>query len=247
MVKTTTALKLATTWALTTFALVVGLAGSSSGATPEALPTMMRAFLNADQQGWVHEVQISRTGTATITMVDDIGASEGRQITTFSNGGHDTLIALDAQRRMYEKANAAGLLDYQITSNTKYYADKWLVQTPKNTGYANNAEATTLLSDFAQYYLAGPLKIGRVTKRAGELVRVITGKAPKALSISNARAWLYVSATGLELPVALVVKGKDSTYDVSWNAWGKKVVLRAPRKTTPYPSPTVSSPQTSIQ
>jgi hypothetical protein len=172
-----------------------------------------------------------------MTVVDDIGATMSRQVATFGNGGHDTLVAFDSKHRLYEIANAKGLLDFQITSNVGQYANKWMQETPSDPGYTFDAFATTLSTDFHQYTPLGHLRLGPVVLMHGERVRAITGDAPRMWSqlAPTAKATMYVSASGPVLPVSFTVAIPQFPLRVTWSHWGRPVKLVAPASFIAHP------------
>jgi hypothetical protein len=221
--------------ALVTLTLfVLPTSSGATGLSPSAV--LAEAIHNADRAGWVHEVNTTYVnGSFAGTMVDDVGSREGRQITKFPNGGVDTLIAFDAAKRLYEKANALGLSDYQITSNA-YYANKWMTETPSNPGYTYNALGTTLKSDFSQFPIASPVTLGPITTIRGQAVRALSGKAPAGAELPNATVIIYVTEKGPILPVSISEKTKSETFTESWSRWGQPVKLSVPSPTVPYPT-----------
>jgi hypothetical protein len=212
---------------------------------PTAADLLELAFQNADNAQWVHETQtFTANGAFAQSMDNVIGASEGRQVTTFGNGGKDTLIALDAKGRMYERANARGLVDYDITNDTARYANKWMLQTRSDPGYAFNADATTLRSDFLQFVLKGHLTLGPVIGQHGHLVRTITGTLTKSAGEGTWTETIWITASGTVLPYALRQSSGDLSLVESWSDWGHGVTLLAPTTSVPYPKAASSPVQT---
>ena len=209
----------------------------SGASDPSPTTLLAEAIHNAESAGWVHEVNTTYlNGSFTGTMVDDIGSGEGRQITKFANGGVDTLIAFDTSKRLYERANALGLSDYQITTDVTRYANKWMMETPFDSGYAYNALGTTLKSDFSLYTLASPVTLGPVTTIRGQEVRAIRGKAPPGGDIPNAAVTVYITTTGPIRPFSISEKTKSETFTEYWSRWGMPVQLSVPSPTVPYPT-----------
>jgi hypothetical protein len=237
-------------------ALVVALvvisevqAGATTSVTAASL--LATAFRDADAAHWVHEtVTVTDNGKIVESMANVIGTSEGEQGTTFANGGRDTLIAFDSQRRLYEKANAKGLVDYQITADTARYANKWMVQTSVDSGYAHNAFGTTLRSDFGQFVLKGDLRLGPIVTKNGELMRAITGSLPDSIASDPGSTTIWVSAAGRILPCILRLNGGAEVSVESWSKWGTGIKLSVPTWAVPYPGAasvtTDSSPEPAV-
>src|SRR5579863_2179876 len=188
----------------------VALPSTSAGAAPTvtASSLMTIAFRNADNARWVHEREsLTDKRRVVESLIDVIGTSEGEQVTSFANGGRDTLIAFDSRNRLYEKANAQGLVDFQITTNTARYANVWMEETPTNPGYAYNSLGTTLRSDFGQFILRGNLTLGPVVTKNGRSVRAITGELPDSIASTPGSATMWVTTSSPILPFALQLTG----------------------------------------
>ena len=221
--------------------VTVASAHASTPATANAL--LAAAFRDADHATWVHEIQdFGVNGHFLQTMANVIGSTNGEQTTTFANGGTDTLIALDTQHRMYERANARGLLDYAITTDTARYANKWMVETPAYPGYGYNADATTIASDFDQFTMTGALTLGPVVTKDGHLVRAISGHTSKGAGGLPGSETLWVTASGPVLPFALRETSGHYELVASWSRWGSAVALVAPSPTVPYPAAASTTP-----
>src|SRR5579863_2172944 len=124
---------------IATAAFIVPVTTANATTPSKAATLLATALHNADDAGWVHETDtLSANGAFVQRMNNVIGTVGGRQVTTFAGGGKDTLIALDRKDRMYERANAKGLIDYDITRDTARYANEWMVKTPADAGYALN-------------------------------------------------------------------------------------------------------------
>ena len=236
-----TILRLTVPLVFATLALPAIRAEAATSPNPAVL--LATAFHNADNAKWVHETEVlDDNGNFVEKMVNVIGSTGGRQETTFANGGRDTLIALDSKGRVYEMANAKGLVDYDVTTDTTRYANRWLMQTPASPGYAYNAEATTLQSDFLQFVLKGHLTLGPITNKDGHSVRAITGKIPKAVHGVAATETIWVTVSGAVMPYALEQAWGKFVFVETWTNWGHGIALTAPLTFVPYPSPTPTAP-----
>ena len=217
-------------------ALVPVTTSNASAPQMTAVSLMTQALQNAVASGGVHEDSVARNGGFSIHIVDDIGATQGRQVFTMSNGGTYTLLAFDTKKIAYERANAKGLTFFQMTKHPATYANEWLVHKPSDPSYVSTVFATWLASDFTQYRLIGPLTLGPVTMLQGREVRTISGTAPRVSNNPSEPATMYVTVTGTVLPVSLREKGGNGTFDVTWSKWGEHVALLTPSPTVPYPT-----------
>ncbi len=209
----------------------------SAATTPgSALTLLATAMKNAENARWVHETNVSREyGVIVERMADTIGTTSGQQVTSFANGGQDDLIALDSLGRLYEKANAQGLLDYRITTDIPRYANQWMLETPSNPGYAYNAFGTTLQSDFSQFDMKVHLEIGPIVTKNGELAREIMGDIPTTAYSSTGTETMWVSVTGPTLPLSVRETYGNYVFDETWTGWGRAITFNIPSSTLPYP------------
>jgi hypothetical protein len=172
-------------------------------------------------------------------MVNDVGTTMGRQVTKFSDGGRDTLIAFETRHRIYDRANAKGLSDYQVTRDTSRYANQWMVDTPSNPTYASDLYNTYLESDFSRYVPTGPLSFGPIKVWHGQRVREIIGTTPRAMTGYprgiDTNLYVVTSKAGVSLPVELTVAVPRLAFTVTWTSWGRSVTLTAPVHTIPHP------------
>ncbi len=226
--------------------VLISQSGGASGQSASALLT--RAIKDAEASGWVHEVVThSNSGVLQVTMVDDIGTYEGRQVVTSQDGGTTALIALDQDHKMFIRGNDAGLVGWFgfTTSSALKYAEKWIELTPSDTttysSYSAVAASTTLASDFGppSFALTGTLKLGAVTTLRGQRVRAISGTYPYLNGAPNAKVVLYVTTSGRLLPAEFrVTSGAASASDIwtkVWTNWGEKVNVNAPAGAVPMP------------
>ncbi len=223
--------------------VTIGAPSATAAMPPSAAATLARALHDAVTSRGVHEVVTGSNGEIRWVSIDDIGVSSGRQTTGNSVGATQTLIALDAAHKMYERGNVLGVTWFFAIPKAQAgtYANKWLLLTPFTAGYGSTALDTTLKSDFPNHLnLHGPLKFGPLTTVAGVRVRTITGTFPETTSMPQLHATLYVTVTGPVLPVQLRETAVGATFRTTqtWSKWNVPVNLTAPAGAIPFPAPT---------
>ena len=199
--------------------------------SPSAQSLVRTAMHNALGQRWVHEtVQASSQGH-TLTMTNDIGINEGRQVID-ADGARAMVILVNATAYIEGDAKAiANYFQLQAPDPAKL-AGKWISITSGDSEYLAVTEAVTLKSDFGQNTLKGPFTKGRVTKEDGREVTPIHAFAssPSALPVP---VTLDVTAKGTVLPIAIHTSSKQIAETVAWSRWGQAVVLVPPPSAVP--------------
>jgi hypothetical protein len=226
------------------WAVLVGLAGlvaagmtacgSSGGATTpvaSAGSLLAAALHNAVASGGVHESAQGHGNGITVTMVNDIGPTSGRQVID-AGGGHSVVIV--AGGRAYFRGDAAALAGYYQfpVAVAREYAGKWMSLGPGDTGYAQVSGAVTLASDFNQIAIHGPVAARPVTMPDGRRAIAIAGTANGPTG-TRAPATLFVTATGSTLPIALREGNPQASQTEAWSRWGQPVAFSAPAGATP--------------
>ena len=220
--------------------VLVGLSAPSVASSLNPAQTIALARHDALAGKWVHETTTLVQGQLTLNSVDDIGTIEGRQVVGENNGAISTLIAFDATRKMYEKANAQGVTPLLgiPAAHAAAYTNKWLLVTPIDSNYASVAQSTTLASSFATLLsIPGSPKFGATTTIAGVRVRTITGTIPATPTAPVTTVTLYVTASGKVLPIQLRENSTTFSLIATWSKWGTPVRLVAPAGATAFPRP----------
>lgn len=208
--------------------------GSSEATTTSAASAgslLAAALHNAVASGGVHESAQAHGNGITVTMVNDIGSTSGRQVID-AGGGHSVVIV--AAERAYFRGDAAALAGYYQFPVTvaREYAGKWMSLGPSDTGYTQVSGAVTLASDFNQIAIGGPLAARPVTMPDGRRAIVIAGTATGPTG-TRAPATLVVTATGTTLPIAWREGNSQAAQALTWSRWGQRVAFSAPAGATP--------------
>ena len=206
-----------------------GAACSSPAANPNAaLPAsslVTTALRNTVGTGWVHEA-FNATGTGhTISMDNDIGTATGRQVID-ADGAHAMVIVLDDAA--YIEGDAQAMTSYFGFPSSRQLAGKWIAIGHSDNGYSTVRAAVTLKSDFSQVVITGPLKKEPVTVIDGRSVVPIVGTIAGATGGDPVPATLYVTATGVILPIELRAGNARATETTVWSNWGRSVRITAP-------------------
>jgi hypothetical protein len=223
--------------ALTVTVAVTSL--TSGAATPSATALVAAALANAKASHWVHEtVDIYEEGVVVESSHDVIGATGGEQSEIIANGGTSELLALDASKTLYVRADAAALTTtYSMTStDAATFSNEWLELTPSNSIYDSVAFATTLASDFSQVRFTGPVREGGVGVLEGKKVRAIAGTVPPINGAPRFKGTLDVTATGRLLPLRFRESRGSTVIVVTWSKWGQGTTLSAPSGAVAYPT-----------
>ena len=165
-------------------------------------------------------------------MVNEIGATEGRQVVT-SNGGHAQVIVIDGNAYIYGDVKAVRNYFGLSSTDPQQYADKWLELTPSNPGFTTVSAAVTLASDFGHVALPGHLTEGRVVTIDGHKVQPISAHIPATSQSPAGTATLYVTTTGRILPFEYLAVAKGVKTTTRWSDWGHTVSLAVPSPSTP--------------
>jgi hypothetical protein len=165
-------------------------------------------------------------------MVNEIGATEGRQVVT-SDGAHAQVIVIDGNAYIYGDVKAVTNYFALTSTDPQQYADKWLELTPSNPGFTTVSAAVTLASDFGHVALPGHLTEGRVVTIDGHKVQPISAHILATSQSPAGTATLYVTTTGRILPFEYraVAKGVETT--TKWSNWGHSVSLAVPSPSIP--------------
>jgi hypothetical protein len=212
---------------------------SAGAATPSARSLLARALADAKASHWVHEtVNIEEKGLVVESSHNVIGVSGGEQTSIIANGGTSELIALDAKKALYVRANAVALTATYSMSATSAasFANDWLELTPSTSIYDSVAFATTLASDFSQVRFTGRLHLGGVGTFKGRKVREIAGVVPAINGAPRFNGTLDVTATGRPLPVRFHEIRGATVIVVTWSDWGHGTTLTVPSGAVAYPT-----------
>lgn len=167
-------------------------------------------------------------------MVNDIGATEGRQVID-ADGAKSTVLVLGGTA--YINGDAHAVADYFgiPTSDPQALANKWITVPPSDPDYSTVSASVTLPSDFHNVTFSGPYTALADTTVDGVAVVPITGRMPGPKS-GTVKATLYVTATGTRLPIELTATSGRSVVTETWSAWGQPATLSVPAGSVPISS-----------
>jgi hypothetical protein len=199
------------------------------------------AMHNALAAGWVHEVVRANDQGQSLSMVNDIGSSDGRQVVD-ADGAKATVIVIGPAAYIQGDTNAVSDYFGLSTGDPQQVAGKWLSLDASDPNYSAVTASVTLKSDFSNF-IVGPFTKGQVTTVAGQQAVPLFGHSPAQAGSPSVPTTLYVTTTGKVLPVAYRSSYQGMTETVKWSAWGRTVSLAAPPN--PIPEPSVTSEPTS--
>jgi hypothetical protein len=231
-------------WTLASTALVAMLAfgvtgcGTASGAAPtdqmSAASIARSALNNAYDGGWVHEIVHTEATGQSLSMVNDIGTSDGRQVVD-ANGAEATVIVLGPAAYIQGDVDAINNYFALSIADPQQVAGKWLSLEPSDPNYSAVTAAVTLRTDFSSL-IEGPFTKGQVTTVAGQQAIPLFGHSPAEPGNPSMPVTIYVTATGKVLPIEFHASYQGTTETASWSAWGRTVSLVAPPNPIPESS-----------
>lgn len=199
---------------------------SGSGASTSGL--VLLAIRNAELSGWVHET-VDATGRGhRLSMNNDIGASEGRQI-IISDGAHAQVLLIKGNAYLYGDSKAIANYFGISSTDPQRYANRWLELTPSNPGYATVSDAVTLKSDFRSVVMNGKVTEGPVVTIDGQNVRPLHSHFAGTSNAPAGNATLYVTTSGKILPFEYQVTANGTRSTTRWTSWGRGVNLAIPK------------------
>ena len=192
------------------------------------------ALTNATSAGWVHETNRTTGSGHQVSMVNDIGTDQGRQVID-SDGAHSTALVLAGTA--YIQGDAAAVSNYfQIpTPDPQKLAGQWISIRPTDQSYSAVSASVTLQSDFQNFQnlFLGPFKAGAQTTVDGLRVVPISGHVQGSTTGSTVPATLFVTASGKLLPVSFQASNSQASITSQWTNWGQAVALAAPVTSIP--------------
>ncbi len=197
------------------------------------------AMDNALAAGWVHEVVHANARGKSLSMVNDIGTSDGRQVVD-ANGAKATVIVLGSAAYIQGDANAVTNYFGLSSVDPQQVAGKWLSLDASDPNYSAVTASVTLNSDFSNL-VVGPFTRGQVTTVAGQQAIPLFGHSPVQAGSPSVPTTLYVTATGKVLPIGYQASYQGTTETVNWSAWGRTVSLAVPPNPIPESSITTQS------
>jgi hypothetical protein len=192
------------------------------------------ALGNAVSAGWVHEVIHTTAQGKTLSMVNDIGHSDGRQVVD-ANGAEATVIVIGSAA--YIQGDADAVENYFGLSNVdpEQVAGKWLSVSAADPNYSAVTASVTLRSDFSTF-IAGPFTKGPVTTVDGQQAIPLFGHTSAQAGGPSLPTTLYVSTGAKVLPITFRASYQGMTETATWSAWGRAVQLAVPSHAIPESS-----------
>lgn len=221
-------------WSLCACALAIGFTSwgaAAAASTPTSASELLSlAIRDAVGSGWVHETTYATGSGHKFSMVNDIGATRGRQV-IISDGAHGQVLVLNGDAYLFGDDKAIANYFGISTTDPQKYANQWLELTPSSSDYSTVSAAVTLQSDFQHLAMPGPLKEGNIVTIEGRKVRPISAHIPATSQTPAGNATLYITTSGKVLPLEYRVSGKGVKSVTNWSQWGHKVTLTAPSPT----------------
>ena len=222
----------AVTWSLVVAALVLvaggavvySMVGGRSSISAQS-PTQVLSLATAAAQkaGSVHVVTTIDVPGQTATYVNDTGERAGEQVITSSGGLQMTTVVVGDIA--YVKANQPAMTTvFQASTEVaRQYADRWLSFGSDQPSFEAIAATLTLGSLLREVTPSKPLSKVTGSTVDGRTVTGVRGELPGGFA-----ATLYVSNTGVPLPVEELSSDSNGKTTSIFSAWGQPVKVQAP-------------------
>ncbi len=211
---------------------------SAEASSPTAESLVTAAMRDAIASGAVHEITVTKRSGETLTTVNDVGTSEGRQMINLSDGSIGEILAFDSLKKAYLKGNQIGLKDYFgfPASAAAKYAGEWMEAVPSDAVWSNIVGNTTLKSDFGlSLRILNPVVSSKIVSLNGVRVYMVSGTGATTTNAPSTSVKLYVTDQTKPLPVRLIEVANGVTATVNWSKWGESLILHPPQKSVPLP------------
>ena len=197
---------------------------------PSAKFLISTAMHNAEGSSWVHEeVALIYKGKIVVAGVGNESVLGSTENIKLENGGYADLVALDNQKKVYEKADSQGYTFAQPSPKVPS-ADynKWILLTPGDPNYNSSIDGSSIPTEFRQYHITGTLSVGPLTTLDGVKVWPVHGTLSAVDALGSGPGVIYVTADGKEWPMAMSQTYRGVTEARTWTAWNTPAVIRAP-------------------
>jgi hypothetical protein len=189
--------------------------------------------------GSVHVDIANSSPGGSVVFSDDATASGGRQVITYDNVGHATILLIAGVD--YVQANAQALAGFfQLPQDqAKQAAGRWIALRPGDklgaSTYDDVTAGITVSSVADELTLSGALTPTAPATVNGQPVSGVQAPMPASDQLpAAARNVLYVTDNSLHRPVVLEVQGGGSyKYQMSFSQWGEALHLTAPANPVP--------------
>ena len=221
--------------AATTIAMYAMSADAHATQPASAVQLLHMAMSDASARGSAHEAESGHTQTATITFADDLGARQGQQTISVSEGWRARVLIVNGTA--YISGNQAALVHYFgfPAAVARKVGTSWVSIPPSNPAYSTVAADATLPSALRTITPGGHLTETAPTKVDGTPAIGIRGTGPSVSSgVASSSLTLYVSRSAAPLPLrATVSDTHGSTYTIILSDWGEHLALKAPTTAIP--------------
>jgi hypothetical protein len=210
----------------------------SSSATPlagqSAEQILAEAIRAVRAAGSVHVVAHDASGPKTVTFIDDVSATVGREVIRTNGGGRATFLMIAGVG--YLRGNAAALKNYYAIPApvAAQLSGRWISVHHGDQGYKQLTSQVTLSGFIDEISMEAPM-----TRRGSSLVGnqpavVVQGTASAASG--GIKETLYVASTGRPLPLSLVGDVPGERLRAMFGKWGEALHLAPPANSIPISS-----------
>ena len=187
--------------------------------------------------GSVHVVAHDAAGSKTVTFIDDISATAGREVIATNGGGRATFLLIAGVG--YLRGNAAALENYYGSPApvAAQLSGRWISFRHSDQGYQQLTSQLTLSGFIDEISLQAPLA-RRGSSLVGNQPAVgVEGTASAASGPpAGTKATLYVASTGRPLPLSLEGDVPGARLQATFSNWGEALHLAPPADSIPASS-----------
>jgi hypothetical protein len=199
---------------------------------PSAKTILSSAAKDAAAEGWVREQRVSSGPGQSLRGTNAIGLTAEEQHVVV-DGSIASIIVLP--NAAYVKGNEKALVGvFGITTKKAGpLAGKWIKIESSNDAYATLSSGATLVKHFEEYTVIAPLTEASDVTIDGQKALPISGHLTGPNN-STIQATMYVTTSGVVLPIELLIKQGTAVSTASWSAWGHAVSIVAPKTSIPF-------------
>jgi hypothetical protein len=195
----------------------------------QLLSSVMDAFASQRAVYWTYRL---RAFGGSLEQVVHDGVQDGTMATTLKSGGQVAHVSVVLDGKVYFDGNALGLDQLQnfVVPAAEKEAGKWIAVPRTSPYFAAYAINLTIGSAVEELYLGGSVKVLPPTTLDGRSVLVLSESiTSKGSRITET---IYVKASGLALPLEVVLAVNGVSGTIVYGPWGKPPAAKVPLKST---------------
>ena len=193
----------------------------------------MNAFASEAAVDWTY--RLSAFGGTSEEVFHD-GKKDGTMTATLSDGGQVAKTSMVLDGKVYFEGNALGL--DELENLTAAVADKeaghWIAVPRSSAYFRDYSNDLTVGSAVEELYLGGSVEVLPTTTFKGQPAFVVKeAVTSKGTTVDET---IYIRATGLELPLQVLLTVDGVSGAIVYGPWGKPPAAKVPVKSVPFQS-----------